>query len=102
MNEELKPCPFCGGDGEMTAGGFGERQIRCANKHCDAGLGGSCWQTTEADAISAWNRRTPDAFKQGLLRAAEIAHKRWVDGSWPLYAQDVEKAIRAEAEKEGK
>ena len=75
MNEELKPCPFCGGDGEMTAGGFGERQIRCANKHCDAGLGGSCWQTKEADAISAWNRRTPDAFKQGLLRAAEIDRK---------------------------
>ena len=98
MSETLKPCPFCGSDGEMTAGGFGERQIRCANKHCDAGLGGSCWQTKEEDAISAWNRRTPDAFKQGLLRAAEILVKRM-----GMNEDDAEvEAIRAEAEKEGK
>ncbi len=55
----LKPCPFCGSSGGQYGGGFGEKQVRCTNNGCQGGLGGSCWQTTEADAALAWNTRAP-------------------------------------------
>lgn len=47
MSEELKPCPFCGGDAFVFAGMVG----------CDrCGASVSAWGNDEA--IKAWNRRT--------------------------------------------
>lgn len=57
QNYTLRECPFCGSFGEFNRGGFGEIQVRCSNKGCQAGLGPSCWQTDEAMAARAWNRR---------------------------------------------
>lgn len=50
-NEELKPCPFCGGEAEIVMSG-GDRRVEC--KKCGAR---SDWYDTEAEAIAAWNRR---------------------------------------------
>ena len=54
MNEELKPCPFCGSEAMFEADGeIG--WICCSNKDCPA------WDTkifeTTDEAIEAWNRR---------------------------------------------
>jgi len=54
----LLHCPFCGSEAGFNDGDFGEKFVRCKNKHCNAGLGPSCWQTTDEKAQQAWNRRT--------------------------------------------
>ena len=50
-NEELKPCPFCGGEAEIVISG-GERRVDC--KKCGAR---SDWYDTEVEAVAAWNNR---------------------------------------------
>jgi len=58
MPSELKPCPFDGAEGEVIGAGFGEpewKQISCVKCCCSTGA----W-ATEAEAIAAWNTRTPD------------------------------------------
>ena len=51
---ELLPCPFCGGEAEMSASsdGYG---VECWNRRCiDMQMDGL---PTEAEAIDAWNTR---------------------------------------------
>lgn len=55
---ELKPCPFCGGDGKMRYG-CGDFHVECAD--CGAS---SAWvgtprdiETMRAGAAAAWNMR---------------------------------------------
>jgi len=55
MSEKLKPCPFCGEKDEIRHGD--RRGTRWAMMYCD-----ECGATgpdaeTDADAITAWNRR---------------------------------------------
>lgn len=50
MSEEIKPCPFCGGEAELYRGGI--KYVLC--KEC---LATSCDFKTEAEAIEAWNAR---------------------------------------------
>lgn len=67
MNEELKPCPFCGGKAEINYERFpGEdkgfwAQIICNNCH---GRSGGTWagsyNAAERAEIKAWNRRAND------------------------------------------
>lgn len=55
--DELKPCPFCGGDPIMEVLGGTKspyRTIRCQKCKCDMH-----YQPTEGGAIEAWNTRTP-------------------------------------------
>jgi len=54
MNNELKPCPFCG-SGRMEVK-LGKVRYSMMCKNCFA-EGGSA--STEEGAIAAWNRRTP-------------------------------------------
>lgn len=67
MEEELKPCPFCGGtntevlnlleeEPELEEIGYTERNWHVRCNSCYA-LGG-CRRTRE-EAIETWNRRTP-------------------------------------------
>ena len=93
MNEELKPCPFCGSKNIARSEGRDGSNRPWHYIECE-----DCSALSDPDV---WNRRTPD-FKQGLLRAAEICdyHDNADDqgyGAWKAAA-----AIRAEAEKEGK
>ena len=78
MSEELKACPFCGGeangdghtrysrplldtrweDGSEITEAFFVNCIKCAISNDRPGLVGG--YQTRAEAIAAWNRRTPD------------------------------------------
>lgn len=71
MAEEIKGCPFCGGneishgwsapglDGSATTG-----EVQCHT--CDALL----WKETEAEAIAAWNTHTPAVSEEAVERVA--------------------------------
>ena len=70
MRDELKPCPFCGGEAEITKwheGYFAE----CKKQHCGGTIGA---YKTEEEAIEAWNKRsertckvTPSKNLQGIV-----------------------------------
>ncbi len=57
MSEELKPCPFCGGEAELCQG-YDEDGTELCSIHC-----GTCGMETirddrkPAEAITAWNTR---------------------------------------------
>lgn len=59
MNDELKPCPFCGNKPELFVSGFKEgflysvscNQVDCWIKPCTE------WTTHRQEAIDDWNRR---------------------------------------------
>ena len=60
MTRELKPCPFCGGEGKLkVADGilddFTMFYCYCPNGKCIAG--GTDWFKSREEAIEAWNTR---------------------------------------------
>ena len=58
MSEELKPCPFCGGEAGVEICGDGY-YVTCQSHKClISPLTGD--YETEAAAIVAWNRRAGD------------------------------------------
>ena len=57
MNEELKPCPFCGGKAEIIIE-YGTVTVGCTNKECDITMGKAVF--TDEEAIQHWNRRAND------------------------------------------
>ena len=70
--DELKPCPFCGGEAKLKKG-FPSRQIahcrqavvQCKTCGCRTvtfkQLPMEKWQNVDKQAIEAWNRRENDA-----------------------------------------
>ena len=70
-NEDLKPCPFCGGDAEICSHYFEEEdmtlwQVRC--KERPYAVEHPCYTAdsfisfdNKEKAIEAWNRRANDA-----------------------------------------
>lgn len=65
MSEELKPCPFCGGKGEMcetkpSTARFNEGAVnfavQCFAFDCQ-GVKANCWGVTPEDAADMWNTR---------------------------------------------
>ena len=59
MNEELKPCPFCGSKAFLWSwnGGTG---VQCSNFDSFRHIVQVCAKTRE-EAIEEWNRRAKDA-----------------------------------------
>lgn len=57
--DELKPCPFCGGDAEIYDFKDGRYLVECSNTSCDVYPCTSIHYDKE-DAIAAWNRRAED------------------------------------------
>lgn len=51
MTDELKPCPFCGGEAVNNFDG------ECYEISCELCFSGTDWFEIEDVAISAWNRR---------------------------------------------
>lgn len=112
MSEELKPCPFCGGECDVGTVRYSANMVKDQGWDqstfykvnciiCGANNLGLVGHKTPDAAVAHWNRRTPDAFKQGLLRAAEICQETEdaIGEFGPAMAEDYIKAIRAEAEK---
>lgn len=59
MSDELKRCPFCGGEAVVSSfGREGDEHfwIECSNAFCPVSPE-TCEFGSEADAIAAWNRR---------------------------------------------
>lgn len=72
MNEELKPCPFCGGrDVYVSDAGFNHFAVRCRNKGCE-GQGKRDYEKTSA--ILAWNtREVSDKLERALKEIAKTS-----------------------------
>lgn len=68
MENDLKPCPFCGGEAYMAQNYLGQKYVRCVE--CGAGVWGKDtddWSISkmgekraEKAAADAWNRRVND------------------------------------------
>lgn len=55
MSEELRPCPFCGGEAEIVRNSSGSYFARCTNRQCAAKT--RLYHENENGARQAWNRR---------------------------------------------
>lgn len=68
---ELKPCPFCGGDGGYANAGFGFI-VKC--RKCGSRID---VQNTTEEAAEAWNSRTPAENElTGKIGKLEAENKR--------------------------
>ena len=69
MSEELKPCPFCGGEARVYRYQYGEVTGRLVKKYgvecvqCRMELPIRLGSEHEAAAIAAWNRRVDECRK---------------------------------------
>lgn len=64
MNDELKPCPFCGGHAIIDGCDDTPWSVIC--KECNASIG---YKETKEEAIEAWNRRIEPTFTPDELDA---------------------------------
>ena len=64
MNDELKPCPFCGGEAVISGCDGGDWIVIC--NVCDASIGD---KGTEREAIEEWNLRIEPTFTPDELDA---------------------------------
>lgn len=69
MADELKPCPFCGGEAEWRSGGPGCAWVSC--KDCPAETGDG----NVPRIAAAWNRRTPDLIPRADADLAALEAK---------------------------
>lgn len=65
VDEELKPCPFCGGKAKVYTG---EEFFLIGNEKCNSVFCESCQATiryfqTSKEAMNAWNRRENNGSK---------------------------------------
>lgn len=69
MNE-LKPCPFCGGDAELRETSSHDYFIRCTNKQCASRTRN--YHENKNGAISAWNTRYETG--EEIVRCCDCNH----------------------------
>ena len=66
--QELKRCPFCGGEAETYPYYFNEWYIGCRECSCDLGV-----FDTKEEAIEAWNKRVPQTWtSKAFERIGEV------------------------------
>ena len=64
MNEQLKPCPFCGGEASMRIRPYcSVVYAGCLNSDCKI-QPTTDWYDTDEEAIEAWNRRVNDVCRE--------------------------------------
>ena len=63
MTDELKPCPFCGGEAEVRKFTETKYFVQCFFVQCKSCLIGSTF-TSEQLAVDAWNRRISNESKE--------------------------------------
>lgn len=87
MTDELKPCPFCGGDA-MTCFDD-ERMIFRHSVECIVCGGRSGWYSTKEVAATAWNARAAVTDEQFSLAVHEWALARMEgcdEPEWSMYS----------------
>lgn len=62
MGDELKPCPFCGGEAEMREGSSTKPYVRC--KRCGCRTGSSRYR---GNVAKSWNARAAVTDEQFAL-----------------------------------
>lgn len=94
---ELKPCPFCGGEGSINLErhGFASAIVECTTCYSEGPLASDPSKTgnqNAVDAITAWNRRSPggeinrNALSDNGLSA--VGDSKEIDLNWPEIAED--------------
>lgn len=82
MSEELKPCPFCGGEAEamLSQSRWGQSYTihHDAIGKCPAGYVSSMSFRTEAEAIAAWNARADTEYGSVPATDENMAKHGWV------------------------
>lgn len=96
--EELKPCPFCGGEAIVEFKPPFMAFVRCvdcesagslfAGKESDGGIA-----FAEGKAIDAWNRRSVECDRDDLIELADYLEFE-KDTRWT--AEDIRKALGVE------
>ena len=71
MNENLKPCPFCGQDDSISI-----EKYQCEGEwwhftECEECLARGSVGKTEQDAIDAWNERASQPMPPSVIKALE-------------------------------
>ena len=56
MSEELKPCPFCGGNPVLIQNAPGYYAVGCLGRDCRMSLR-TCYCYTVEEATKIWNKR---------------------------------------------
>ena len=80
MSEELKSCPFCGGEAEIIQNDIG-LFIGCFHEDCPIGPATSTYvdgYATEAEAVAAWNAR---AMREEIVRCRDCKHFTYADAT---------------------
>ncbi len=67
--EELKPCPFCGGENLKIEDGYAD--CGCWVECCTCGANNPFRHGTHSEAFAAWNTRAKDKESEILLSALE-------------------------------
>lgn len=100
--EQLKPCPFCGGEAELSSD-MGMHEVVCANQDVCGGTSGS-WES-KSQALRAWNSRTAlppsrDAAVEELVSALdEIAYGTGCTQTYSGCRDECRKIARAALER---
>lgn len=89
--EELKACPFCGGEARLNDRPY--YIVRCDFPDCTAEL--AALFDTKEEAITAWNTRTPDTAQllkdQGEMET--MLHRLTIPATWPRHGLAVDDAL---------
>ncbi len=64
-SEALKPCPFCGGEAEVSPHEVFGSAVTCLTEGCAANID---LAASDAEAIAAWNKRASHAQLVAALR----------------------------------
>lgn len=71
---ELLPCPFCGGEANLEKSPeSGKWHVECGDADCIGFWTASVYFDIEAEAIEAWNRRTPEQAVAATYEIPKVA-----------------------------
>lgn len=90
MSNELKPCPFCGGEAGIVHKSGSTLYVLCPVCYASQG-----YEETKAKAITAWNRRyvCPDKNGKALRFIEGIIQKYQGENGWSWTAEDIVEII---------
>lgn len=90
MSDELKPCPFCGGEADVRyfAHDDSECTVMCSNPNCRASVSArSCGSMTTAynRARELWNRRAERTATVEVSHGTHGPEPRFPGDAWTMH-----------------